>query len=355
MLALILATPSYKAELHIRPPLTNQVADINSSSLIQITNEEALYRVADELRTLATQRTVFEVVKNDFPQEPPKDQDNWGIIFAEAFAQSISVNIGRVDERKGAFDIYANLAFKHWNPEFVAATTNALADQALEDTRLAIVSEVKGIATAKLNALNALNASLQQQLVLQQTISQDEISRLREADQLARLELLDRITIIKATAVMNVQDEITRLEEAYSIAKRLGIDDLRSLSLLSEQGSEPIDSVGVSTEVSESEKLIYMRGTRALGAEIEALKSRDSNDFATPELGGLEERFRLLDNNRRSEQLAARKDFGPYVAGIEAIRGEMTQLEGVLAQTYDDVALARTGVSANSRRLCHLF
>ena len=190
---------------------------------------------------------------------------------------------------------------------------------------------------------------------MQQTISQDEISRLREADQLARLELLDRITIIKATAVMNVQDEITRLEEAYSIAKRLGIDDLRSLSLLSEQGSEPIDSVGVSTEVSESEKLIYMRGTRALGAEIEALKSRDSNDFATPELGGLEERFRLLDNNRRSEQLAARKDFGPYVAGIEAIRGEMTQLEGVLAQTYDDVALARTGVSANSRRLCHLF
>ncbi|MFT6955265.1 MAG: chain length determinant protein (polysaccharide antigen chain regulator) [Halieaceae bacterium] len=331
-------TPSYQAEVHLRPPLASQIADINSSSLIQITNEAALYRVADELRSLATQRTVFEVVKNDFSQEPPEDQDNWDIIFADKFTQNISVNIGRVDVRKGAFDIYANLAFKHWNPEFVAATTNALADQSLEDARLAIVNEVKGIATSK---LNALNARLQQQLILQQTISQDEISRLGEEDQFKKLELLDRINGVKDTANIEAEDEIRRLEESHSIAKQLGIKEPTSMRLLSQQGSGSNASVAVSTDVSESSEPNYMRGTRALEAEFDALRARDSNDFATPELRGLQEQLRLLDNNRRSEQLAARKDFGPYVAGITAIRTEMAQLEGILAQSYDDLVLAR--------------
>ncbi|MFT6286171.1 MAG: LPS O-antigen subunit length determinant protein (WzzB/FepE family) [Alcanivorax sp.] len=336
--AIMLMTPSYQAEVHLRPPLANQIADINSSSLIKLTKESALYRVADELGSSATQRTVFEVIKNDFSPDLPASKDDWDNIFIAKFTKYIRVDIGRVDERKSTFDVNAKLAFSHWNQEFVATTTNALADTALENARVAVVDEIKGIATSK---LNALNARLQQQLTLQQTISQDEISRLGEEDQFKKLELLDRINGVKDTANIETEDEIRRLEEAHSIAKQLGIKEPTSMRLLSQQGSGSNASVAVSTDVSASGEPNYMRGTRALEAELDALKARDSNDFATPELRRLQEQLRLLDNNRRSEQLLARKDFGPYVAGITAIRTEMAQLEGILAQTYDDLALAR--------------
>jgi LPS O-antigen subunit length determinant protein (WzzB/FepE family) len=337
-LALVLMTPTYKAEIFLRPPLDSQITQLNDTNLVQFTKEQAFYSVTDELQSFKNQRAIFDAVKSGFLHKQTDDETNWDNIFVDKFASSISTNISRVDEKKGNFDVNARLTFSHWNPELVATVANALADSALENARLAALVEIKGIATSK---LDTLNASLQQQLTLQQNINKDEIIRLSEADKLNRQELRDKIAAVKDTAAKERQDEIQRLEEAFKIAARLNIEEPTSLSLWSQRSSGSTASVAVTTDVSDNSEPIYLRGTRALGAELEVLKARSSDDYATPELRGLEQELQLLENNRRAEQLAQRTDFAPYIPNIDEIRAEIAQLEGVLAHSYDSVALAR--------------
>lgn len=71
------------------------------------------------------------------------------------------------------------------------------------------------------------------------------------------------------------------------------------------------------------------------------LKARKSDDQQIAELRGLEKELKLLESNREIETLKARESFEPFVVGAAALREEISKLEGLLAQDYENVSLMR--------------
>ena len=85
------------------------------------------------------------------------------------------------------------------------------------------------------------------------------------------------------------QDRITQLEEALLIAKDLGITDRES-------GVSNQQSVVLSDDESiHSKNPIYLYGTKALMAEIKALKSRSNTDAFIIGLRQLEQKVKSLE------------------------------------------------------------
>ncbi|MEP1596198.1 MAG: GNVR domain-containing protein, partial [Halieaceae bacterium] len=83
-----------------------------------------------------------------------------------------------------------------------------------------------------------------------------------------------------------------------------------------------------------------------LGAELAVLRARTSDDQQITELRELEKKLQLLANNREIESLQARENFEPFVANAPVLREEISKLEGLLAQNYDDVSLMRVDQTA---------
>jgi len=88
-------------------------------------------------------------------------------------------------------------------------------------------------------------------------------------------------------AALGRQDRILNLREALYVARTLGIKSASSLPITAEKGKTAI-------QVNTSRSPLYMRGTKALEAEIDVLESRGSDE---PFIGGfrsLQEKLRFL-------------------------------------------------------------
>lgn len=89
-------------------------------------------------------------------------------------------------------------------------------------------------------------------------------------------------------AAQRRQDRILSLREALRIAKALGIEGAGSVSMTSERD-------GVAIAVNTAQSPLYMRGIKALEAEIAVLGSRKSDEPFIPEVRDLQEKLTLLE------------------------------------------------------------
>ncbi|AVD86535.1 LPS O-antigen chain length determinant protein WzzB [Pseudomonas sp. SWI44] len=103
------------------------------------------------------------------------------------------------------------------------------------------------------------------------------------------------ITALRASAGNKRADHIARLKEALRVARSIGLD------------KPPIISETLSSEVSAGMTgvLAYMRGTKALEAEIANLESRPSDDPFIPHLREKQERLNFLRNFKIDPSLVA--------------------------------------------------
>ncbi len=94
------------------------------------------------------------------------------------------------------------------------------------------------------------------------------------------------------------EDELGRLEEAYQIAKELGIRDHLFVpnvdGTFNRAVSAELDSISKSLS-NENNLSIYMKGTKVLQAEINALKNRKSDDIHITGLRDLQEQLTRLE------------------------------------------------------------
>ena len=89
--------------------------------------------------------------------------------------------------------------------------------------------------------------------------------------------LLRKISLIQAVSEQERQDRLTQLNEALQIAR----------------------SIGLNAPTGDSSSL-YMRGSRALIAEINALTARESNDAFSPGLRALQREYASLQKNHEN-------------------------------------------------------
>jgi len=95
------------------------------------------------------------------------------------------------------------------------------------------------------------------------------------------------------------QDELGRLQEAYQIAKELGIRDHLFVPIVDDSFTRAVSAElnSISKSLSNEHNLsTYMKGTKVIQAEINALKNRKSDDIHINGLRDLQEQLTRLES-----------------------------------------------------------
>ncbi|WP_232239737.1 LPS O-antigen chain length determinant protein WzzB [Pseudomonas alkylphenolica] len=235
--------PSYEAKMFIQPPSQSDIGNLNygrgGDSNLEVLRVKDVYDVY--LRCLQSESLRWELYRSVYmpglTQEQREGPQN--AMFAR-FSQSLVVAQASKDDPT-RFSVTATVT----DPQQAAQWVTAFAARAGEQARDEILRNVKSDATIKAD-------NLQKQIDAQQASSRKE----RE-------------------------DEIVQLKEALRVAKSIDLE------------KPPIISGKLAAEVSAGmdHSLMYMRGSKALEAEIDNLQARQSDD---PFIGNLRQKQESL-------------------------------------------------------------
>ncbi len=225
-----LSKPVYEARVFLQPPTLNGIADFNYG------------RTRDSELTPFTIKDVYDVFTRCLQSETLRRS-----FFKDVYLPSLPES-----ERGGSQDV---LYSKYLREVTIGSPTKEQPD------RYAVVAEgedpVQVTEWVKTFAAKA-GAAAENEMIRNTT---------REAEVRAR-NLGRQINTIQETESRIRQDSITRLREALTIAEAIGLQN------------PPIITGNLSAEVSAAMdgQLTYMRGSKALKAEIENLENRKSDD-----------------------------------------------------------------------------
>ncbi|PLU85965.1 hypothetical protein CXG45_22760 [Pseudomonas plecoglossicida] len=253
----MLVSPVYEAKLYIRPPTQNEIAQLNFGR-----------GDGTGLAPLSA-KDVYSIYLKSLQSEAVRDK-----FFRSAFLPMLTQ-----DERAGSRDaLYA---------QFNSMLTVAVAARDMPD-RFVITASLEDprLAATWVSSYAEMAADRAKDELLSGTRSDISIM----ADNLEQ-----QIRASRASAGNQRADQIAQLNEALRIAKSIGLE------------KPPIISNTLSSEVSAGMDgaLTYMRGTKALEAEIANLESRPSNDPYIPNLRERQERLNFLRNLKIDPSLVA--------------------------------------------------
>jgi chain length determinant protein (polysaccharide antigen chain regulator) len=222
--------PVYEARVYLQPPTLNGIADFNYG------------RTRDSELTPFTIKDVYDVFARCLQSETLRRA-----FFKDTYLPSLSES-----ERGGSQDVLYS--------KFLRELTIGFPTKEQPD-RYSIAAEGEDAAqvTKWVKTFAARAGSAAENEMIRNTT--------REAEVRAR-NLGQQISTIQETESRIRQDSITRLREALTIAEAIGLQN------------PPIISGNLSAEVSAAMdgQLTYMRGSKALKAEIENLENRKSDD-----------------------------------------------------------------------------
>lgn len=225
-----LKTPTFEAKVSVIPPTENDIANYNYGRTVE--NELSPYTVK-EVFSVFTRNLMAESLRREF--------------FNSYYLPQLTES-----ERKGSQDdLYA---------EFSRSLIISLVSKESPDRYIVIVRDESAKKGVDLIAKYLARAS---------ELAKEEIKKNigGEANVLAR-NMRQQIALLRDVSFKEREDSIIRLREALLVAQAIGMD------------RPPIIGGGGVLGITGSldGQLIYMRGTKALKAEIENLESRNSDD-----------------------------------------------------------------------------
>jgi len=244
----LLATSVYKAEAFLLPPSAQNVQGLNVQGLnVQGYTPEQVYDLfIRNLQSRALRRHYFDAHKLADALAPDREQDaNINRIFEEDFNKMLSVS--RDKKNKARVDV----SYQGSDAKLAAQWVNDMVAEA-------------NTATVR-------------------TLAGDVASKLENS----KRELREKIAVSRQFAEQRRMDRIAELEEAIHMAADLGIKEDPLLSQVT----------GKSTiAVNQMDSPLYMRGTRALQAEVTSMRTRKSDDPFIFNLRDLQEKLAKLDS-----------------------------------------------------------
>jgi len=289
------AKPVYEAKLIVEPPLQSDIAVLNFGrgggkyELPPISAKQVGESFQRTLQSEAVRRKFFEEIFSRGAAE-----NTQGAATAESYAQlARQLTVQPSSEQAGKLTLVATAS----NPEQAAGWLEAYVSLAEKATKKDVIEGVKSEASTMANNLD------------------HSIIASRENAKDARL------------------DRIAQLREAYMQAMAIGLE------------KPPIIANGLSGEVSAgmNGSLMYMRGSKALDAEINNLEARKSDDPFVSELRERQEAvafYRSLEI--KPEALHVYRQDGPINAGGSPVKPRKALIVGVslLAGVFAGVLLA---------------
>lgn len=244
-----LTTPVYEASARVMPPSANDVLPFNlgrsQAGLTALDVDSAFALFQRNLTSQSTRRWFLE--EHYLPYRREQGDSSNRDALAQQMAEVLMIR--RPDERNNpsVYEVTVNVD----QPELAALWANSYVEQAAARSR------------RNLEARTNL-----------------EIAN-------RRTELQNRINVVRTSTLDQRKDRIARLKEALQIAEAVGFDSpqiTRGQTAADGDLSQIIDG-----------NLLYMRGSRAIRAELELLENRKDDDPFIIELRAIEQQIGLLD------------------------------------------------------------
>ncbi|EPA93499.1 LPS O-antigen chain length determinant protein WzzB [Pseudomonas sp. G5(2012)] len=238
-----LSTPVYEVKFGIAPPTINDVANLNYGRTRE--SELAPYTVKD----------VYDVFLHNLQSDSLRQS-----FFASVYLASQDGS----DPKKIDKNLYEN---------FYKRLTIAPVGKDIDDRWIVSLQETDPVKAAELLSAYVAQAG---------EAAKQEVVRNARAEASVRAQVLNsQINTLRESGKKQREDTIFRLREALNVAKSINLD------------KPPIFTVDRSAEMSGDmgANLTYMRGSKALEAELVNLETRESDDPFIKELRGIEEKL----------------------------------------------------------------
>ena len=320
---IFISTPEYQVSSVLRPAALNELDALNRSEIYSLPPTEALTKLGASLESYETRLEFFRSNQKLFETfvRPGRTLEQ----SFEAFNHN-SVNIILPDPDK--FDSLATYIKIQLNyPQGVDGVSilNGFVDYAVIKERARISSDLNVIVN---NRLNELKGKLAAARAAYDTEKEAKIVSLLEADSLARARLEDELRALRVQLKTARGDRVSQLNEAISIAQKLGIKKPSTPSSMSEFERNETNSI-MRTEVNNQQNPMYFLGVEALQAERNALLQRKSDDFATNRIAQIAKELTLLKSNRKIEVLNKRENEDLFLDGVQPLRTEIARLKNL--------------------------
>ena len=313
----IQATPVYEAKAYLLPPEQKDLEGIN----IRETKYSPLgiyQNYIRKLRSISIRRKFFEennlvsqLVGND---DADMNSDN---VFNNEFNNKLHIEIIHVDKRKIEDHDPIKISFTSMDAKLTAELVNKFISYVEKETIKLIKDDIK--ASIEFNIFK-IEREISRKRGLTREQRLDQIKVLLEEENIKRDDIKNKIATLKKKAQIELEDRKEVFNEAIAIAKELGIDNPTLLSAASDENT--LD-VMINTQQTPE----YMRGVKALNAEIEILKERkDNEDAFISGLRDLERELEMLNENPKINSLKNRENDDPYIPDLLTMQYEVARL-----------------------------
>jgi LPS O-antigen subunit length determinant protein (WzzB/FepE family) len=322
----LLATPVYRAVVVFLPPAAGDIQALNIEGVHGIDIKSVYTMFKKNLSSRPPRQAIYEKMNLLDRFEPDIDQDtNLDVIFDE-FNQSLSITTPKVKKGDTVIPIPTITFAMEWeDPVLTAEIVNRIAEEAEQATKVEILSDIETRVNFR---VMELNGEVQRLRDITKKRRRDEIERLETADALERNIINDKIATLRGKVRDERLDKISKLKEGNEIAHSLNIKDPFAYRLKKISDSNMSNSQ-ILTGISSNAPEIYTRGYEAIEAEITSLSNRKVDDPFIPELRGLQEKLKLLEHNRKAEQLKSRQNDDPFIASLRDKEIELARLASI--------------------------
>ncbi|PWE44731.1 chain-length determining protein [Pseudomonas prosekii] len=319
----LMAQPQYKVQNYVRPVASAELDMLNETGLYKIQPEEALRRIGSSMESYDERRKFFLANPDllsplQIPGKPIEETiENFN---TKAFT------VDQIDPKKTA-----NLSEAiQLGVEYPAGVNGVLIVNNFTDY---VVKREKEKVEADFQVIIANRIAQVERKLLSKKAAYDaekdsKIATLLEKDQLKKEWLQDELKALRQQLQTRRQNRIKQLDEAITIATKLGIVAPTTPSALGESGQSRQGNM-IRTEVSNQAIPLYFMGQSALEAERATLRSRNSDDFTEPRVDEIQKELNLLANNREVALLRQRGNEELFLKGLSEIREELAHLNNL--------------------------
>ncbi|MDQ6952618.1 MAG: Wzz/FepE/Etk N-terminal domain-containing protein [Mariprofundaceae bacterium] len=317
-----LAPKVYKAEAYLLPPLAKQIQGIKGIQGIQgikgikgiqgITVTSVYAQFLTNLKSRDLRRKIFQsshVLEHIYPKQ--NSTINQNDVF-ENFNKTLKIWFDT--KNKKLLMVY----FEANDGEFAAGIVNDFIVQAANKT---VADLFENVASQIDNMKKDMQNTIKSKRSLAKKNRLDRIATLLEKDAVAIKNISSDIALAKHRVNVLDADKAMQLKEAITLAKSLGIID-EGQGYRSKSGATNIS-------VSTTSDPLYLRGSKVLQAELDALLSRKDKDAFTPGLRSLENKLLQLKVNEEVEILKNRKNDDAFIPGLRPLQERLIVLDGI--------------------------